>query len=78
MKDGYSKFDNVVASNLEIYISYYLKEEVKRSVYEYDSWKKTEVESSASRIKYGIGIYRKYFACIERILKSLEFKMTRE
>lgn len=75
---GYPQSGNVVASDLGRYISYYLKDEVKRSEYEYDSWKGTKIASEAGRIEYVVGIYRKYFAYIERIVRSLEFEMTRE
>ncbi len=39
---------------------------------------KTEIGYKADRLEYVVGIYRKYFAYIERIVRSLEFKMARD
>lgn len=67
----YSKYDNVVASHLSEYISFYLKEKVAVKSIKYDSQKKNKYPDEQDRLKYVLGIYKAYSGYIERILTSL-------
>ncbi len=74
----YSKYDNVVASRLDEYISYYLKKSVKVSDIKYSSQKKKKYKKDEEKLRYVLGIYREYSSYIREIVDSLEFDMSLE
>ncbi len=74
----YSKYDNVVASRLDEYISYYLKKSVKVSEIKYNSQKKKKYKKDEEKLKYVLSVYREYSSYIREIVDSLEFDMSLE
>ncbi len=77
-KTLYSKYDNVVASHLSEYVSFYLGEEVEVSRGKYNPQKKNKISDEEGRLEYVLGIYKEYYKTIKEIRTSLGEVITLE